>query len=601
MVAVLDDIRVFTLPLLVVWLSAPLMSVIDTAVVGISSGGVLHLAALGPGVTMCDNLLYVLMSVAIVVTNKVATAEVRFDAEAAAKAVEDGLAASIVLGLAAATFVTSRFGTEALAIISGHKDSAAASTVASLYISKIYSNIRAIAFVPALMMWVCQAACLARRDVRTPLRAVGFASVLNILADYTLVFRCGYGTEGAAWATVIAQTSTCALLLWNETKHRRSQRARPQINTSSSSTKSTPLDVSPLFQTGSTYNSSDRSIYERAKATCRFVFACISPACALLAKAVALVFLTLTASACEGRHALAAHQVLYSVYCLFCPIGEALSQTVQSLLPAALLDNDGNSKSDSNDDTSIVDVSNNDEEESTSANLNSISTPQPMSSSSTPSKSRPETSPLWGSREIRVDRSLNRRGCALIKYIGAMGMLLSLADAAFAGALPVMLPHLFTRSPAVIKLMAHGAPTLSLCLAMHALSNILEGILFATKDEQFFSCIYPTSSIIVVILFLRQRNTSISPGLNKVWGTFVIYQALRFAQCFWRVLQNQSTIIPDHKTDEIEPKRENINAETSNISKVSVSVPSVRGEVQRPRTLSQETGATSPEGRIQYL
>ena len=211
-------------------------------------------------------------------------------------------------------------------------------------------------------------------------------------------------------------------------------------------------------------------------------------ACALLGKAAALIFLTLTASGC-GRAALAAHQVIYCIYCLFCPMGEALSQTMQSLLPAALADPSG-------------------------ANAEGVPGGAPS-------------------------RRLNRRAWSLVKCVGVMGIVLGGLDAALAGSLPVALPWLFTKSEAVATQMELAAPTLAMCLLLHALSNMLEGILFATKDSSFFSRMYPASSVAVIFLFAQQRSAGEKPVLQEVWRTFFIYQCLRFVQCLLRVAQNQ--------------------------------------------------------------
>ena len=180
-------------------------------------------------------------------------------------------------------------------------------------------------------------------------------------------------------------------------------------------------------------------------------------------------------------------------------MGEALSQTVQSLLPAALLSHSIN--------------------DSSSSSSSSASDKQPAS----------------------TDRRLNERGWALVQCVGVLGLALGVADALVAGGLPVALPHLFTRSSAVARQMAVGAPLLALCLTLHALSNMLEGILFATKDLSFFSRIYPASSVAAFLLFSRQR-ASAGGGiltLPEVWRTFLVYQVIRCLQCAARVAFNQ--------------------------------------------------------------
>ena len=102
----------------------------------------------------------------------------------------------------------------------------------------------------------------------------------------------------------------------------------------------------------------------------------------------------------------------------------------------------------------------------------------------------------------------------------------------------MLLPGLFTKSAAVASTWRPGADP-ALCLLLHALSNMLEGVLFATGDLKFFSRQYPASSIAVFFLFAKQRASAAAPTLSDVWGSFVVYQVLRCAQCGLRVALNQ--------------------------------------------------------------
>jgi Na+-driven multidrug efflux pump len=54
----------FTLPTLGIWLASPIMSLVDTSVVGRKSA--VELAALGPATNMCDTLLYIFYFLAVV-------------------------------------------------------------------------------------------------------------------------------------------------------------------------------------------------------------------------------------------------------------------------------------------------------------------------------------------------------------------------------------------------------------------------------------------------------------------------------------------------------------------------------------------------------
>jgi Na+-driven multidrug efflux pump len=65
------DIVVFAGPALGLWICGPLMSLIDTMVIGQTSS--LQLAALGPGTVFCDYLCYIFMFLSIATSNMVAT------------------------------------------------------------------------------------------------------------------------------------------------------------------------------------------------------------------------------------------------------------------------------------------------------------------------------------------------------------------------------------------------------------------------------------------------------------------------------------------------------------------------------------------------
>ena len=69
----MHDLKTMTLPLLAVWLSNPLLSLIDTAAVGKVST-VLQLASLGPATAVCDTGGYVFSFLSVVTTGLVANA-----------------------------------------------------------------------------------------------------------------------------------------------------------------------------------------------------------------------------------------------------------------------------------------------------------------------------------------------------------------------------------------------------------------------------------------------------------------------------------------------------------------------------------------------
>ena len=74
------DIRRFVLPCLGLWLSQPLLSLVDTSAVGLSAlpgTGATQLAALGPATTFCDGANYLFAFLNVATTNLYASAAAR--------------------------------------------------------------------------------------------------------------------------------------------------------------------------------------------------------------------------------------------------------------------------------------------------------------------------------------------------------------------------------------------------------------------------------------------------------------------------------------------------------------------------------------------
>lgn len=473
--SLMRDLMAMTLPLLAVWLSSPLLSLIDTAAVG-RAASTLDLAALGPATSLCDTGSYILGFVSIVTTNLVATAVSQGDDQEATRVVADGIRAATVVGACfSLALVLPSVGGNILRFIMGGGSSGAPLAGDSLRVfatAMTYARIRAIAFIPALASSVCQAACLARKDVRLPLIAVALSSVLNLAGDWLLVMKFGMAAAGAAWATVAAQVVAFAVLLRNE--HMVKQRALrgPRLD----------LDKPLAEGSGLAYGLGRLG---------RFFKLCIPPALALAGKAVTLMGLTGVVSLC-GTAAMAAHQVLYALYCLFCPLGEALNQMVQTLLPSALVPQD----------------------EATRALIDKGELPEDF-----------------------VDRRLTGPALALVKAVGATAVATSVLGAVGGTLLPRFAPQLFTTCPAVMGEMVRVAPLLGSCLGLFCLSTAMEGTLFATRDSAFLGLLYPIMSLGCTAAFSVLKQGS--PSLSGVWTVFVGFNFLRLIQFAMRIAWNQ--------------------------------------------------------------
>jgi len=287
----------FAGPALGLYLANPLMSLVDTAVVGRFSS--LHLAALGPGTVLLDHTAFVFTFMGVAVTNLVATNVAKGDRSAAAAAVSDALSMALAVGVVmAGLFLV--FHSPLLQLLVGPAPGggpAAAHPLLSPAAS--YVVCRAFAFPAVLMTMVSQAALIGERDAWGPLRCVAIGGVANLALDLICVPVLGYGIWGAAFATVVAQYLILALLL-------RGQRLR------------IGLGVPTL---------------ERAKAFASFV----GPVFIVVLAKIAFYTVITTTTTRLGTLEAAANQVLSRLWVFLVLAGEPLGQFVQTSLPRALL------------------------------------------------------------------------------------------------------------------------------------------------------------------------------------------------------------------------------------------------------------------------
>ncbi|GFP85925.1 mate efflux family protein 4 chloroplastic [Phtheirospermum japonicum] len=190
------EIAKFSGPAVGLWICGPLMSLIDTAVIG--QGSSIELAALGPGTVFCDNTSYVFMFLSIATSNLVATSLARKDQNE----VQHQISVLLFIGLVSGflmLFFTRCYGPWALTAFTG-ANNAEIVTAANTYV-----QIRGLAWPAVLIGWVAQSASLGMKDSWGPLKALAVASVINGVGDIVLCRFLGYGIAGAAWATMVSQ------------------------------------------------------------------------------------------------------------------------------------------------------------------------------------------------------------------------------------------------------------------------------------------------------------------------------------------------------------------------------------------------------------
>ncbi|XP_057527640.1 protein DETOXIFICATION 46, chloroplastic-like [Amaranthus tricolor] len=283
----------FSGPAAGLWICGPLMSLIDTAVIGQSSS--IELAALGPGTVLCDYIGFVFMFLSIATSNMVATSLAKQDENQ----VQHQISMLLFMGLACGVsllLLTKFLGEWALTVFVG------VNNVHLVPAANTYVQIRALAWPAILVGSIVQSASLGMKDSLGPLKALLIASVLNGVGDVVLCTFLGYGIAGAAWATAASQIVA----------------AYAMVNT--------------LNAKG--YNGYSFSIPSYSEL--REIFEIAAPVFITMISKVAFYGLIIYFATSMGTHTVAAHQVLINIYSICSVWGEPLSQTAQSFMPELL-------------------------------------------------------------------------------------------------------------------------------------------------------------------------------------------------------------------------------------------------------------------------
>ncbi|KAK4740224.1 hypothetical protein R3W88_003921 [Solanum pinnatisectum] len=287
------EIVKFSGPAVGLWLCGPLMSLIDTAVIG--QGSSIELAALGPGTVFCDNTSYVFMFLSIATSNLVATALAKQDKDE----VQHQISILLFIGLACGTLMfifTRLFGTWGITAFTG------ANNMEIVNAANTYVQIRGLAWPAILVGWVAQSASLGMKDSWGPLKALAVATAINGIGDIVLCRFFGYGIAGAAWATMVSQVVAAYMM------------------------------IAALSKKG--YNGFALSIPSFDEVLQIFTLA--APVFLTMMSKVAFYSLLVYYATSMGTHTAAAHQVMLQLFCIFAVWGEPLSQTAQSFMPELL-------------------------------------------------------------------------------------------------------------------------------------------------------------------------------------------------------------------------------------------------------------------------
>jgi MATE family multidrug resistance protein len=190
------------LPALGALAADPLVSLVDTAFVG--RLGTISLAALGIDAAIFGLAFFAFNFLAYGVTPLVAKAIGEGDTERAARVVANGLVAAIGLGLLVTTIL--QLGAGPILDLMGASPEVASEASG-------YLRIRALAAPAVLIITLGHGAFRGHQDTRTPFYITLGFNLVNLVLDPLLIFGAGWGLNGAAVATLIAQWIGAGLFL----------------------------------------------------------------------------------------------------------------------------------------------------------------------------------------------------------------------------------------------------------------------------------------------------------------------------------------------------------------------------------------------------
>lgn len=200
----------FSLPVLLVPLADPIMSLVDTIFLG-QFAGTVQLAALSP-CTLIFNFAFYSFTALTIATVSIVAEHLRSQREdLAGKALSTSLVIGAIGG-ACITLVLTTYGSLLLSLTGCDP--------VLLPVAEKYLRIRAFAAPAAILTSVLQGSFLAQRDSGTPFKVVASSILLSALGDVILLYRFRFGVVGAAWTTLASQCFSASVLMYHACKSR---------------------------------------------------------------------------------------------------------------------------------------------------------------------------------------------------------------------------------------------------------------------------------------------------------------------------------------------------------------------------------------------
>jgi Na+-driven multidrug efflux pump len=334
-----------------------------------------------------------------------------------------------------------------------------------------YVLIRAISLPTSLLLGVLQASLLGAKDSVTPLIAILYSTITNVIGDFLLVRVFPFGLQGAAIATTLAQWAGTAALI---------PAARNKL------VQNHNLGLFNFSKKKEEQQETDSGTTNSEAVSAKTFLGFAAPVLTLIiGKLAAFGFMTHTAAHVPYQPtSLASHQIILSLLFFCCPFFEVISQTAQTFLPPFLAPvqlyikqkRTKDASYDSNDDPSVE---------------------------------------SWFTAGQQVATTLLGIGLASAGIVASIATLI-----------PAYFGYFITTDNAVIQALKPLAKYLWLGALFWAPVAVSEGVLLARLELKFLAGIYLLSTLFLPPALLQVKLRP-NGSIEKVWMCFVIFQILR--------------------------------------------------------------------------
>ena len=537
----LSQIVRFALPATAIYLCDPLLSLIDTAAVGLLAKSTAHQAALSPAIAVVNYSALLLAFLFVGATNFVAQAAARgastphgglvdMDEKSEHNSLARILLSTLQISLHTGTLlgvVLFALAPALITLLTGGRGSLPPEVFGP---AVQYVRIRALGFPAAAVLGSAQSACLGLKDTTTPLLVLGAAAILNVVGDMSLVGMAGnrwlFGAAGAAWATVVGQTAAVALFLKLLKAKPKVKKGDDTVEAAAAATKvggrSGRLSLTRLFSRDrrsslevgdvavdlpagnddsdgsddggaisargflAEYNFEPHHILRLPpKSTVRQFLPYVVPVTTTSVGRVSL-FLSMAhvVSSCMGVVGMAAQTIALGIFDALCPLSQSLTLAAQAFVPGALEEQDRLRRA----------------------------AGQEAEATGRPREKSPDVL-------AQFSRQFLKAGAAF----GLFTTLLATATPFLSG--------LMTTNAAVVSQIAAVMPQLAAIFALHGLVMSAEGVLLGKEDVNYLGWMYGAFFFIMPAWMMRVKHGALNlgktVGLDSVWGIFLVYQLMR--------------------------------------------------------------------------